>query len=195
MTTILNGGFLLTEYAPGIENYFEIDKEIVCFRNKKEMVDKVIHYLNHDEERRAIAQAGWKRATSEHTCFHMLSRVFDQIERDIAAKDKTVIPIPKEPKMPIPMRKRFSDRYADWGIAFLIENHKGLWKDALALSISYNPFNIRARFFYIIGFSPSFVRSPLFGLYRLYRVLFSWLASKPYLRKMKQSLVRKLFYT
>ncbi len=54
----LAGGFLLMEYVSGIENYFEIDREIVCFHNTEELIDKVIYYLNHDEERRAIAQAG-----------------------------------------------------------------------------------------------------------------------------------------
>ena len=56
------GGFLLTEYVPGLENYFEIDKEIVCFKNAEEMIDKINYYLNHNEERRTIAKAGWEKA-------------------------------------------------------------------------------------------------------------------------------------
>ena len=37
----LAGGFLLTEYVPGIENYFEMDKEIGCLQNAEEMIDKI----------------------------------------------------------------------------------------------------------------------------------------------------------
>jgi len=188
----LAGGFLLTEYVPGIENYFEIDREIVCFQNAEEMIDKITYYLNHETERRAIAQAGWKRATGEYTSFHMMSKVFGEIEKDLAAKDKESNPRPQELKMPMRMRKRFSDYYLDWGMAFLLENYKGLWKDALAFSISYNPFNIRAWGYYIVGFSPPFMRP---GLIKLYRTLYPRLGSIPYLRKMKQSFERRLFHT
>jgi len=46
------------------------------------MIDKITYYLDHDEERQAIAQAGWKRATGEYTSFHIMSRVFCEIEED-----------------------------------------------------------------------------------------------------------------
>lgn len=180
----LAGGFLLTEYVPGIENYFEINKEIVCFHNADEMIDKITYYLNHEEERRAIAQAGWKRATSEHTSFHMLSRVFSEIERDIAARGREGIPRLQELKMSMPMRKGFSNCYFTWAVGLSLANYKGFWKDALALSISYNPFNIWAWLYYVVGFSPPFVRRALF---KLYRVLRYRLSPIPYLRKMKRS--------
>lgn len=195
----LNGGFLLTEYVPGIEHYFRIDKEIVCFKNAEEMIDKVIYYLNHDEERRAIAQAGWKRAINEYTPFHLLSKIFDQIEKDIAAKDKEGPTRPQELKMPRRVRKIVSNYYFLWGGSFLEENYKGLWKDALALSLSYNPFNIGARYYYIVGFFPPFTRPTLFLLYRamkkVRRGLFSWADSVPYLREMKRSIAKRLYYT
>ena len=162
----LAGGFLLTEYVPSIENYFEIDKEIVCFHNAEEMLDKVIYYLNHDEERRAIAQAGWKRATGQYTCFHMLSRVFDEIEKDTAIKEKGRSPYPQKRKMSMQIRKKFSDYYFKWGEAFSLENYKGLWKGALTLSIRYYPFNTRVWCHYIIGFLSYSARITLIRLYR-----------------------------
>jgi len=188
----LAGGFLLTEYVPDIENYFEIDKEIVCFHNADEMIDKIIYYLNHEEERRAIAQAGWKRATAEYTSFHVLSRVFGEMEEDTAAKGREGSPHPQQLKMPMWIRRRFSKFYLYWAVALSLENYKGLWKDDLALSISYNPFNIWARLYYIIGFSPLFMRRALFRLYRALRYSLSLI---PYLRKMKQSLTKRLFHT
>ena len=188
----LAGGFLLTEYVPGIENYFEMDREIVCFQDADEMIKKITYYLEHEAERQAIARVGWKRATSEYTGFNMLSKVFGEIEKDLAAKDKESNPRPQELKMPMRIRKRFSDYYLDWGMAFLLENYKGLWKDALAFSILYNPFNIRAWGYYIVGFSPPFMRP---GLIKLYRTLYPRLGSIPYLRKMKQSFERRLFHT
>jgi len=161
----LAGGFLLTEYVPGIENYFEIDKEIVCFRDTEEMIDKITYYLNHDKERRAIARAGWKRAVSEYTPFHMLSRLFGEFERDIAAKDRKTRP--RELKMPRWVRRRFSTYYSNWLKAFSLENYKNLSKDAFTLSISYNPFNIWAWCYYLAGFLPYPVR---LGAYKFGRL-------------------------
>ena len=200
----LAGGFLLTEYATSIENYFEIDKEIVCFKNAEEMIDKITYYLNHDEERRAIAQAGWKRATNEYSPFHMYSRVFDEIEKDIAANDEKSHP--QELKMPIWVRNSPSQYYFQWGRAFLEEGYDGLGKDTLALSLSYNPYNIAARYYYIIGLSPSFMRPLLFKLYLPFRAagklcikiliqLLGWAESIPYLRNIKRSVSKRLHYS
>ena len=200
----LAGGFLLTEYAPGIENYFEIDKEIVCFKNAEEMIDKITYYLNHDKERRAIAQAGWKRAINEYTPFHMHSRIFSEIEKDIADKGKKSHP--QELKMPIWVRNSPSQYYFQWGRAFLEEGYKGLWKDTLALSLSYNPFNIATRYYYMIGSSPSFMRPLLFKLYLPYRAveklcmkiliqLLGLADSTPYLRDIKRGVSKRLHYS
>ena len=194
------GGFLLTEYAPGTEDYFEIDKEIVCFENAEEMTDKAIYYLNHETERRAIAQAGWKRATGEHTSFHMVSNVFRKVEQDIAAGDKESSPHPCPPKleMPIWVRLILSQYNFRWARALLEENYpEDLWKDALALSLAYSPLHIGAWYYRVVSFLPSFMRPPLFGLYstmeKLRRALLFGLGSIPYLRKMHQSLTKRLW--
>lgn len=191
------GGFMLTEYAPGLENYFDIDKEIVCFEDAEEMTDKVIYYLNHDGERRAIARAGWKRATGEYTSFHMIAKVFSEIEQDMAAGSKKGNLNPQKLKMPMLTRLVLPSQYhLQWGRALLEENYKeDLWKDALALSLSYSPFNIGAWYYYVASFLPSSMRPAFFKLYsvmeKLLRALLSGLGSMPYLRKMKQSLTKR----
>ena len=196
----LAGGFLLAEYVPGIEKYFEIDREIVCFKNVEEMIDKINYYLNHDEERQAIAQAGWKRAINEYTPFHMLSRVFGEIEKGVVVNGKETHP--QELKIPRRIRNLSSHYHFQWGKIFLEANHKGLWKDALALSLSYNPFNMGAWYYHVIGFFPPFIRTPLFKLYNAYRAavkvymrlrhkLLCWADSIPYLRDVKRNVVRR----
>ena len=200
----LTGGFLLTEYTPGLENYFEIDKEIVCFKNDEEMIDKITYYLNHDEERRAIAQAGWKRATNEYTPFHMLSRVFGKIEKDTATRDKESHS--QELKMPIWVRNSPSQYYFQWGRAFLEKGYEGLWKDTLELSLQYNPLNISAFYYYMTGHSPSFMRQILFKLYLPFSAtgqwciavivrLLIWADSTPYLGNIKRSVSKRLHYS
>jgi spore maturation protein CgeB len=61
------GGFLLTQYAAGIEEYFVPGKEIAIFTSEVELLKKIRYYLTHDEKRESIRQAGHERAIREHT--------------------------------------------------------------------------------------------------------------------------------
>lgn len=61
------GGFLLTEYAPGLERAYVLGREIVAFEEIDDLAQKIQYFLNHPEERDAIAQAGFLRTTEEHT--------------------------------------------------------------------------------------------------------------------------------
>ncbi len=60
-------GFQLTNYRPAIEELFEPDKEIICYKNFNDMIEKIDFYLNNDEERKKIAEAGMIRAHKDHT--------------------------------------------------------------------------------------------------------------------------------
>ncbi len=46
---------------------FKLDEEIVGFDSLEECIDKTRYYLAHDDERRAIAARGWKRAMKDYT--------------------------------------------------------------------------------------------------------------------------------
>ena len=193
----LAGGFLLTEYCPGIEKYFEIDKEIVCFQNAKEMIDKINYYLNHNKERRAIARAGWEKAIHNYTSFHMVSKVFQEIEKDL--KENPIRKnYPQKIEMPIWIRILPSKYHFEWGRIFLEENYKGLWKDELRLSISYNLLNFGAWYCYLISFFPLSLRSGFFKLYRLFEklggVFRRMLRSIPFLSEIRRKIVKRLFY-
>lgn len=75
------GGFLLTEYAPFLENYFKIGEEIVCFENIEEAIVKLKYYLEHENERKAIAEAGYKVAQESHTWDKRIQMIFMEINR------------------------------------------------------------------------------------------------------------------
>lgn len=191
------GGFMLTEYAFGIEKYFDIDKEIVCFRNAEEMLHKIAYYIEHETERRAVAHAGWKRASREYTSIRMVSEVFQEIEQDLPARDYPK-PTPEKLKMPIRIRSIRSRYHFQWTRALLEENYKeDLWKDALALSLSYNPLIwFGPGYYYVVSFLPSFMRSFLLELYgdgeKFHKALFFQLGSIRYVRKMKRSFTKRL---
>lgn len=62
--TTAAGSLLITDYVPGLEKLFDIGKEIVVY--KKDGVDEVKYYLEHDEERERIARAGLERTKKDH---------------------------------------------------------------------------------------------------------------------------------
>jgi len=75
------GGFLLTEYVDGIEEYYEIGKEIECFESITEAVEKISYYLKHNDKRMEIANSGHHRALREHTWVKRLKGIFDEVNK------------------------------------------------------------------------------------------------------------------
>ena len=56
------GGFMLHERTDEAVRYFEDGLECAFFNNADDLVDKIRYYLAHEDERRAIAEAGRQRA-------------------------------------------------------------------------------------------------------------------------------------
>lgn len=61
------GTFLLTNYTPNLEKLFDIGNEIVVYNDLEDLDKKVTYYLENEEEREAIAKAGYQRAIKNHT--------------------------------------------------------------------------------------------------------------------------------
>jgi len=74
------GSLLITEYAPNLEEMFEIGDEILCFRSEEELFELASHYGNSrmDNTRRIIATAGFNRVLACHTIEHRAAE-FDLI--------------------------------------------------------------------------------------------------------------------
>jgi spore maturation protein CgeB len=75
----MSGAFYLVEYFDELTEFFEPDKEIVCFAEPEELLERVRYYLAHDAERKRIRQAGMLRARTEHTWHRRFEMVFKQI--------------------------------------------------------------------------------------------------------------------
>ncbi|TAK91729.1 MAG: hypothetical protein EPO06_03230 [Burkholderiaceae bacterium] len=56
------GAFLLTEFSPDLENYFQPGKEIEVWHSRTELLEKIDFYLRNDIARERIAQAGYEKA-------------------------------------------------------------------------------------------------------------------------------------
>ena len=61
------GGFLLTNWQAELPELYEPGVEVEYFTSQEELIDKAGYYLEHDEERRAIAMRGYERTKAEHT--------------------------------------------------------------------------------------------------------------------------------
>lgn len=70
------GGFTLTGMADNLDEYYKIGKEVVCFKDTNDLVDRVHYYLRNEDERMAIAEAGYERTMSEHTYVHRFTEIF-----------------------------------------------------------------------------------------------------------------------
>lgn len=77
------GGFCLTNYQPEIAEFFEDGRELVMYTDMEDLAQKTDWYLQHEEERAAIAAAGYEKV---RTCFSMkekLSEIIQIVEEDM----------------------------------------------------------------------------------------------------------------
>lgn len=70
------GGFLLSEQAEHLEDYFIPGREIVTFATPEEMVEKTRYYLAHEEDRERIRAAGFQRAVQQHSYLRRFQDIF-----------------------------------------------------------------------------------------------------------------------
>ena len=73
------GGFQLTQYAPEIEDYYVLGKEIEAFSNLYDLKLQIDYYLENENIRNAVREAGYRR-TKEYTYEKRLKQVFDKIK-------------------------------------------------------------------------------------------------------------------
>ena len=74
------GACLLTDNKSNLSTLFEPDREVVAFSSAEECAEKVRYLLEHESERKAIAQAGQRRTLRDHT-FKQRAQQLDQIIR------------------------------------------------------------------------------------------------------------------
>ena len=70
------GGFLLSDYQPGLADEFENGREMVLFESREDLLEKTAYYLEHDTERREIALRGWKKIQRDYSYEVQLRKMF-----------------------------------------------------------------------------------------------------------------------
>ena len=72
------GAFMLAERTPEHTTFFAENREIACFGDVEELREKINYYLAHDEERIAIAKAGFEKVTTGgHSYLDRMQRVLN----------------------------------------------------------------------------------------------------------------------
>ncbi len=75
------GGFQLTDYAPTIEEYYDIGKEIACYISPDEAAVQIKYYLDNESEREAIRFAGEKKAKSGFTYTGQIKKILEEMAK------------------------------------------------------------------------------------------------------------------
>lgn len=73
------GGFMLHEYSEEAIEFFKPGIEADYFKDEIECVDKILFYLEHEDLRKKIAEAGQIRASSDHTYEQRLKCMLENI--------------------------------------------------------------------------------------------------------------------
>ncbi len=74
-----SGGFLLTNFQSDFLKHFVPNKEFVFFESKKDMLQKIDYYLEHEEERISIANAGFTKISKLFSYESIFQKMFSLI--------------------------------------------------------------------------------------------------------------------
>lgn len=74
------GGFLLSDFRIDLGRLFELDKEIVFYKDLEDLREKILYFLSNQKERERIAERAMKRVLMEHTYLHRMRDLVRSIE-------------------------------------------------------------------------------------------------------------------
>lgn len=77
------GGFCLTNYQPETAEFFEDGKEIAMYTDMADLVQKADYYLQHEEERKAIAKAGCEKVMAQFSLHDRLTDLLGIVEESV----------------------------------------------------------------------------------------------------------------
>lgn len=67
---------IITDNCPDLSLSFNIGKEVIVYKNKKDLINKIRYFLKHDDLREKIATAGYKRCVKDHNYDKRLKAMF-----------------------------------------------------------------------------------------------------------------------
>lgn len=82
------GSFLLTDFYENTGNYFKPGVEIETFQNNSELIEKIYYYLEHPDEREAIARRGQERCLRDYSIKVRTQELDNIIRKHLSSKSK-----------------------------------------------------------------------------------------------------------
>jgi hypothetical protein len=74
------GALLLNDSAAnGLNELFDVERELVVYADDADLLDKAAYYLAHDTEREQLAAAGQARALRQHTYQQRVTRIIEAV--------------------------------------------------------------------------------------------------------------------
>ena len=73
------GGFVLTNYQEDMLNFFVPGEDFVYYESRQDLLDKIDHYLTHEDERLSIAEKGYRKVSADHTYEQRLAEIIDAV--------------------------------------------------------------------------------------------------------------------
>jgi len=70
------GTFMITGYAPKLEDFYVIGKEIETYETLPDLISKIKYYIKHDEIRESIAKTGYKKTITKHTWRSRFEKIY-----------------------------------------------------------------------------------------------------------------------
>lgn len=78
------GSCLLTDYKKNINDFFELDKEVVTYKSADECIEKVNWLFSHPNELKQISIAGQKRTLKDHTYERRAEELHEIISKELS---------------------------------------------------------------------------------------------------------------
>lgn len=72
----MSGGLYLTQDNPELSLVYDVNKEILTYRDERDCVEKITYLLNHSQEAAKIRKAGRERALKHHTWERRFEQIF-----------------------------------------------------------------------------------------------------------------------
>jgi spore maturation protein CgeB len=76
----MSAALFFVEYQEELAEFYELEREIICYRSREELLEKVRYYLAHPEEAARVRKAGYERAQRDHTWKRRFDELFAQLE-------------------------------------------------------------------------------------------------------------------
>lgn len=79
------GALLVTEAAPNLSELFQPDRQVIAYASPEEALEKIQYYLEHESERKVIADSAQMRTLAEYSSAVRAAQFLDIVSRQLRA--------------------------------------------------------------------------------------------------------------